>query len=206
MLIWDLLGEGRQPKRYGPGQMIYLQGMMPDCFYYLQQGEVRSFISLDSGEERVLTVHRSGDLMGEASFFDSCPRVSSAMAVEESLVYSVNQRQLDGIFLRHPELAQPMLQYLARTVRILSHHVGNASLPAQQRIARYLLDQPEDGRGLLHCTHEEIGQAVGVSRVTVSRILGQLSQEGILVTGYGWLQVKDSRRLRQMADPSAFGR
>ena len=199
MLIWDLLGEGRQPKRYGPGQMIYLQGMMPDCFYYLQQGEVRSFISLDSGEERVLTIHRSGDLMGEASFFDNCPRVSSAMAVEESLVYSVNQRQLDGIFLRHPELAQPMLQYLARTVRILSHHVGNASLPAQQRVARYLLDQPKDGQGLLHCTHEEIGQAVGVSRVTVSRILGQLSQKGILKTRYGSLSLSDSERFQKIA-------
>ena len=197
MLIWDLLGEGRQPKRYGPGQMIYLQGTMPDCFYYLQQGEVRSFISLDSGEERVLTIHRSGDLMGEASFFDNCPRVSSAMAVEESLVYSVNQ--LDGIFLRHPELAQPMLQYLARTVRILSHHVGNASLPAQQRVARYLLDQPKNGQGLLHCTHEEIGQAVGVSRVTVSRILGQLSQKGILKTRYGSLSLSDSERLQKIA-------
>ena len=199
MPIWDLLGEGRQPKAYTAGQLIYLQGTQPDCFYYLQQGEVRSFLSLDSGEERVLTVHRSGDLMGEASFFDSCPRVSSAMAVEESLVYSVNQRQLDGIFLRHPELAQPMLQYLARTVRILSHHVGNASLPAQQRVARYLLDQPKDGQGLLHCTHEEIGQAVGVSRVTVSRILGQLSQKGILKTRYGSLSLSDSERLQKIA-------
>ena len=199
MPIWDLLGEGRQPKAYTAGQLIYLQGTQPDCFYYLQQGEVRSFISLDSGEERVLTIHRSGDLMGEASFFDNCPRVSSAMAVEESLVYSVNQRQLDGIFLRHPELAQPMLQYLARTVRILSHHVGNASLPAQQRVARYLLDQPKDGQGLLHCTHEEIGQAVGVSRVTVSRILGQLSQKGILKTRYGSLSLSDSERLQKIA-------
>ena len=199
MLIWDLLGEGRQPKRYGPGQMIYLQGMMPDCFYYLQQGEVRSFISLDSGEERVLTIHRSGDLMGEASFFDNCPRVSSAMAVEESLVYSVNQRQLDGIFLRHPELAQPMLQYLARTVNIFTHHVPMGILPAQQRVARYLLDQPKDGQGLLHCTHEEIGQAVGVSRVTVSRILGQLSQKGILKTRYGSLSLSDSERLQKIA-------
>ena len=201
MPIWDLLGESRRPRRYGPGQMIYLQGEMPSCFYYLQQGEARSFISLDSGEERVLAIHRSGDLMGEASFFDNCPRVSSAMTTEECLVFAIDRGQLDKIFLRHPELALPMLQYLARTVRILSRHVGSASLPAQQRIVRYLLDQPTDEQGQLHCTHEEIGQAVGASRVTVSRVLGQLDREGALQTGYGSVLLRNPERLRQMAEP-----
>ena len=204
MPIWDLLGEGRQPKVYTAGQLIYLQGTQPDCFYYLKQGEARSFISLDSGEERVLTVHRTGDLMGEASFFDNCPRVSSAEAQSDCLVYPVNRQQLDAVFQRHPELALPMLQYLSRTVRILSHHVGSASLPAQQRIARYLLDQPMGPDGRLSCTHEEIGQGVGASRVTVSRVLGQLTREGILQTGYGALRILDPRRLRRLAEPLAW--
>lgn len=204
MPIWDLLGEGRRPRRYAPGQLIYLQGEVPVRCYYLRQGVVRSFISLDSGEERLLTMHRSGDLMGEASFFDRCPRVSSAMAVEECQVFSVDRRQLDAIFLKHPQLALPMLQYLARTVRILSHHVGSASLPARQRIARYLMDQPKDPSGMLRCTHEEIGQAVGASRVTVSRVLGQFDREGMLRTGYGALQVRDPERLRTVAQPMAL--
>ena len=201
MPIWDLLGEGRQPRIYAAGQLIYLQGTAPDHFYYLQQGEVRSFLSLDSGEERVLTIHRTGDLMGEASFFDGCPRVSSADAQTECLVYAVNRHQLDAVFQRHPELALPMLQYLARTVRILSQHVGSASLPARQRIARYLLDQPAGFQGQLSCTHEEIGQGVGVSRVTVSRVLGQLAREGILQTGYGGVRVLNATRMRRIAQP-----
>ena len=202
MPIWDLLGEGRTPKRYAAGQMVYLQGEMPECFFYLKSGQVRSFLSLDSGEERVLTIHRAGDLMGEASFFDPCPRVSSAMAVSACEIYSIDRQQLDQSFLKHPELALPMLQYLARTVRLLSHQVGSASLPAQQRIARYLLDQPccSPG-GQLRCTHEEIGQGVGVSRVTVSRVLSRLDGAGILHTGYGTITLRDPERLRRLADP-----
>ena len=109
-----------------------------------------------------------------------------------------------GTSIPVPELALPMLQYLSRTVRILSHHVGSASLPAQQRIARYLLDQPMDPDGRLSCTHEEIGQGVGASRVTVSRVLGQLTREGILQTGYGALRILDPRRLRRLAEPLAW--
>ena len=35
---WDVLAEGRHPRRYRPGQLIYLQGTQPDHFYYLLSG------------------------------------------------------------------------------------------------------------------------------------------------------------------------
>lgn len=197
MAVWDLLAEGRSPRKYRTGQLVYLQGTRPECFYYLISDSVRSFISTSSGEERVLTIHRSGDLMGEASFFDGCPRVTSATAVEDCQILSIDQNQLDNAFQRHPELALPMLQHLARTVRMLSDHVGASSLPAQQRVVRWLLGQPAGESGVLKATHEDIGQAVGLSRVTVSRVLGELASLGLVELGYrsvkilNWAQLED---------------
>ena len=199
MAIWDALAEGRTPRRYRAGQVVYLQGTMPDRFYYLISGAVRSFISTEDGGERVLTVHRSGDLMGEASFFDGCPRVTSAMALEDCLILPIDQGQLDAAFQRHPELALPMLQYLARTVRILSDHVDRSSLPAPRRVARWLLDQPAAGDGVIRCTHESLGQAVGLSRVTVSRVLGQMAAEGIVALRYRTVAVLDREALDGLA-------
>ena len=199
MAAWDLLAEGRSPRKYRAGQLVYLQGTYPDHFYYLVSGSVRSFISSSSGEERVLTVHRAGDLMGEASFFDGCPRVTSAMAVEDCLILTVDRGQLDAAFQRHPELALPMLQYLARTVRMLSDHVGASSLPAQQRVARWLLEQPGGEKTVLKITHEGIGQTVGLSRVTVSRVLGELAALGLVELGYRAVTVLDRDRLETLA-------
>ena len=199
MASWDLLAEGRSPRKYRAGQLIYLQGARPDCFYYLISGSARSFISTGDGEERVLAVHRAGGLMGEASFFDGCPRVTSAMALEDCLILSVNRAQLDTAFQRHPELALPMLQYLARTVRTLSGHVESASLPARQRVARWLLAQPPGEDGSLRATHEAIGQAVGLSRVTVSRALGELSALGLAELGYRSVTVLDRDGLEALA-------
>ena len=199
MADWDRLSEGRSPRKYRAGQMVYLQGTPPDCFYYLASGSVRSFISSPSGEERGLTVHRAGDLMGEASFFDGCPRVTSAMALEDCLILSVNREQLDRAFQRHPELALPMLQHLARTVRTLSGHVESSSLPARQRVARWLLAQPPGEDGSLRATHEGIGQAVGLSRVTVSRVLGELSSLGLVGLGYRSVAVLERTQLEALA-------
>lgn len=199
MAIFDILAQGQSARSYSPGQIIYLQGAYPDQFYYLLSGTVRSFISSPSGEERVLTIHRPGDLMGEASFFDECPRVTSAMAQEECRVVAVDRSRLNGIFAQHPELAMPMLRYLARTVRMLSDHVEASSLPAGQRVARYLLTMPGEPGVQLSCTHEGIGQAVGLSRVTVSRVLGELAAQGLVELGYRSIVLLQREALYQLA-------
>lgn len=200
MSIWAPLAEGTVAKRYRAGQLIYLQGTEATEFYYVVQGRVKSYISSPEGGERMLTVHHSGDLMGEASFFDECPRVSSAVAVEDSEIVTITRPRLNQVFARHPELALPMLQYLARTVRLLSSHVDGLSfLPADRRLARALLDQV-DRNGFVHCTHEELGDAVGVSRVTVSRILAQFVRKGWLETGYRSLALLNREELERFAN------
>ena len=156
MAQWDIFARGQTPKLYTKGQMIYLQGEQPHHFYYLVSGSARSFLSSPEGDERILTIHRSGDLMGEASFFDQYLRVSSAMALEDSLEVFIDQQRLDQIFMDHPQLAQPMLRYLARTIRILSDHVDTASLSAIRRAVRYLLSLPRGKYTTVAGTHESI--------------------------------------------------
>lgn len=194
------LAEGRIPRHYNAGQVIYLQGTSANEFYYLIKGTARSYISSPSGGERILTIHHTGDLMGEASFFDECPRVSSAIAVTECEVVSINRDQLDRVFQIHPNLALPMLQYLARTVRLLSNHVDEATfLPANQRLARYLLSETTDNVPF-PCTHEELGFAIGTSRVTVSRLLSDYARRGLVQTGYRSVTVIDRNGLIKESD------
>ena len=74
--VWAPLAEGQTPLLFSPGQMIYLQDTEADQFYYILKGTVKCFLSAESGEERILTMHQAGDLIGEAAFFDRQPRVS----------------------------------------------------------------------------------------------------------------------------------
>ena len=69
MSLWQPLAQGRRPRTYAPGQMIYLQGAEPTQFYYLLSGTARSFLTSPEGEERVLTLHRGGQPDGGGLFF-----------------------------------------------------------------------------------------------------------------------------------------
>lgn len=198
--IWAPLADGQAAKLYRPGQFIYLQDTPPTEFYYLEKGAARSFISSPEGAERLLTLHHSGDLMGEASFFDQCPRVSSAVAVTECKVISIDSTRLEQVFRIHPELAFPMLRYLARTVRLLSGHVDDITFrPADRRLAGALLRQAGE-YGSLRVTHEELGSAIGASRVTVSRSLAQFVKNGWVKAGYRSVLLLDRAALKRFAE------
>ena len=197
MNSWSPLAERQTPRIFSPGQLIYLQGTEAQEFYYILSGTVRCFISSAEGDERILTLHHSGDLIGEASFFDRQPRVSSAVAVTKCALVGVDRRRLEEVIARHPDLAVSMLEYLAHTGRLLSAHVDGAFLRADQRVARYLLSLSPVS-GVLRCTHEEIGSSVGVSRVTVSRVLGEFERQGLLETGYRTIRILNQPALEEL--------
>lgn len=180
---------------YKKKQMIYLQGQQADYLYCLKEGVVRTAIFSDQGEEKLLTVYRAGSIFGEASFFDEMPRVSSATAQTDCRIVRLSHQTVDRLFLKHPELASAMISYLARTVRLLSGHVDTMSFQkADARLARLLLNHPT-ADSVIHVTHEELAAALGVSRVTVSRILGEFAQEGYLQTGYGTIRLLHPKAL-----------
>lgn len=198
MDIWYPLAEGQPIKVYLPGNLIYLQDTTAEQFYYISSGTVKCFISSGDGDERTLALHRAGALIGEAAFFDKQPRISSAVAVTKCELVCIDRGRLATVFAGHPDLAVSMLEYLARTVRLLSAHVDGAFLSADRRIARHLLSLPAE-ESVVACTHEEIGFSVGVSRVTVSRVLGEFERQGWVKTGYRVVLLLDRAALTDCA-------
>lgn len=188
--IWRPFAEHRASIRCSPGFLIYLQGTEATCFYYLKEGRVKSFIQSENGAERVLHVYEAGSLFGEASFFDELPRVSSAVALTPCQLVPIDRELVAQEIAQDPSLALAMLKYLARTVRLLSGQVDQMAFrPARWRVARCLLSL--SAHDVLACNQDEIASSVSVSRVTVSRILGQLAKEGYVENGYRQIKILD---------------
>ena len=193
--IWEPFARSRPPVRCSPGYLIYLQDTEATCFYYLKSGKVKSFIQSEDGGERVLNLYTAGSLFGEASFFDELPRVSSAVAVVPCEIVPIDRELVAQEFAKNPELALSMVKYLARTVRLLSGQVDQMAFrPARWRVANYLLTLA--GRdGVVSCTQEDVAAAVSVSRVTVSRVLGEFAQRGWVALGYRTIRLKNPKAL-----------
>ena len=196
--IWEAFAKGRPPVRCSPGYLIYLQDTEATCFYFLKSGKVKSFIQSEDGAERVLNLYTAGSLFGEASFFDELPRLSSAVAVVPCEIVPIDRELVAQEFAKNPELALSMVKYLARTVRLLSGQVDQMAFrPARWRVANYLLTLA--GRdGVVSCTQEDVAAAVSVSRVTVSRVLGEFARQGWVELGYRTVSLLSPEKLTEI--------
>ena len=195
---WKVFAETLPEVRCSPGHLIYLQNTEATCFYYLKKGRVKSFIQSDDGAERVLNVYQAGSLFGEASFFDQLPRVSSAVALTPCELVPMDRGVVTQAVARDPELAMSMLQYLARTVRLLSEQLDDMAFrPAQWRLARFLLSRADES-GAVRCTQEEIAASISASRVTVSRQLNSLARGGVLALEYRQIRLLRREELQTL--------
>ena len=139
----------------------------------------------DEGEVRRPTTYGPGSIFGEASFFDGMPRVSTAEAATDCKIVRLSHdkvdelfRELSGAGLCHDYVSGPDGSTAA------SGHVDTMSFQsAQQRLANLLLNHPQGNE--IRVTHEELAAALGLSRVTVSRLLGSFSKQKLVETGYG---------------------
>lgn len=185
-------------KKISKGGIIYHQGDRAECFYYLKKGKVKVVMTSPDGMEKTLSTATSGEILGEAAFFDKMPRISSAVAMTNLEVIPVSEQKLLSLIREHPKLALELLSIQATRIRQLSAQIDSmAFMRADGRIARLLIQSVReiDGKKTVTLTHEEIAGIVGVSRVTVSKILNKFKRQGILKTDYGKIIIQNAEAL-----------
>lgn len=199
--LWDVLGQKASPRQYPENQMIYRQGELADRFYYLKSGKVRIFLSSETGQEKTLTLLEKENIFGEAAFFDGLPRMSSAKTLQKSEIIPVSQPVLLECFREEPMLAFQLLHLFSKTVRMLSNQVDHMTfLQADRRLAKILTEMADaQGSGAVSCSHEDLGNMAGVSRVTASRVLSEFARRGWISTQYRQIQILNLAALSQFA-------
>lgn len=192
----------KNEKSYKKNTLLYLQGEQAEYFYYLKKGSVKIFVNSVDGLQKTISIVNDGSILGEASFFDRMPRISSAQTITPCTIVRITHEQLEKEFVRNPELAMYLLKVQAQSIRMLSMQVsGIIFTKADCRIAKQLLNSRKDINGIptVQLTHEELGNLVGVSRVTVSKILNDFVARNIVRTAYRYVIITDIKKLEEIA-------
>lgn len=197
----DIFVDGIPTRRFEKGEIIYYQGDKPTAFYYLKSGKVKVYMTSADGMEKTLSNSEAGEIIGEASFFDMMPRISCARAMADSELAVINRQTLMKLIQENPQVAMELLNIQATRIRQLTAQIDSMTfLQADGRIARILLQnqQEEKGEKIVSLTHEEIASIIGVTRVTVSKILTDFSKKGYIKTAYRKIIVLDVDSLQKV--------
>ena len=202
---FDMFEAVGQLLHYRAGELIYMQQDSADILYLIRKGRVRVYLSTESGEEVTLEIVEKGRIFGESSFVQDACRPTTVSAVTDTELVACRLSELGPALCGSWELTSALLQKMYDTYDYLSRLVKRAYLyDRRERLAAFLLEQtavdnPDKGivDGALPYTHEDLALVVGLSRVTVTRVLGEFQRQGWVECGYRKIRVRDREGLRQ---------
>src|SRR3954469_9649974 len=198
----ELLAEANLASRrfdVAAGTAIYEPAAPARNLYLIHAGQVRILLNTGSAKERavrLLEILGTGDWFGAPAISGSAAYDTRALAVTNTTVSEIAADRLLAALPQHPAMATSLVRSLAAKLQTAYTEAANLVFDdTNQRLIKTLLQfsrsaaatpqpGPEGTEGVeLRITHQQLAQAIGAARETVSLALTQLRQKNLLRTG-----------------------
>lgn len=201
-------------KEYTKKETLFHQGDPGEEFMILAEGSVKVELMNAEGKELTLTILTPYQFLGELALLDDVPRSATVISMENSTLLSINKRDFARILESYPRMSVPMLRQLTRRVRVLTDDIASmAFLDSYSRVTRKLLtlagemgQATDDGHVLIDraLTHQQLANLVGTTRETVTKILNEMKDNGLLSIRRHRITILDTEELLARADLSGI--
>jgi len=203
----DRFGDIAAAKRkVARGAFLYRPGEAFESLYAVRSGAFKTVGVSHDGEEKVTGFYLAGELLGLDSI--SAGRHGySAVALEDSEVCAIPFAALEKMALSVPMLQHKLFQVLSGDIsRDQGLMLLLGSMTAEQRLAAFLLSIARRyqrlgysaSRYTLRMTREEIGNYLGLTLETVSRLMSRFQKEALIGVQQREIEIKQPARLREM--------
>jgi CRP-like cAMP-binding protein len=198
-----LLAKQATVHRLKRGGIVCRRGEPLECFFGVAYGQVKLVLRAGNGDERVLRIVTAGDTFGEAQVLRARPNPLDAVALSDALVITLPGRPVNTILARDAQFAGRMFTHLAERVHELVAEIETRTLlNARQRIACYLVTLAGGAsRVQLPVTKTLIASQLGVTKETLSRLLREFCDHGLIQVHNRNIVVRDRARLDAVVHP-----
>ncbi len=200
----DLAGVA-SAKTAARGEMLFHEGEKATGFYAVISGRVKIYkVSLD-GKEQILHIFGEGEVFGEVPVFAGGSYPAHAEVLEKGVMLFFSRDAFVELLKEQPTLALNMLSILSLRLRRFTHMVEDLSLKeVPSRLAAHLLYLGERHAGKdafeLEITKSQLAALLGTIPETLSRILGRMTQQGIIQVEGKTIRVLDRESLVSLAE------
>lgn len=188
-------------------QVLFKAGDSLNSIYAIRSGTIKSYTISESGEEQITSFHLPGDLVG----FDAITQMqhpSFAQALETAMVCEIPYDILDDLAGKMPKLRQQILRLMSNEIKSDQEMILLLSkMSAEEKLAAFLhnLSQRYAARGFsarefrLTMTRGDIGNYLGLTIETISRLLGRFQKSGMITVQGKYITINQMDVLADMA-------
>jgi len=187
-----------------PGGVLYEASREAVSLYIVNYGVLKAIVPTSLGRDRIADLYGPGDVLGLAAL-DGGDHAETVTAVHDACLTPIDPQQA----MNDRKLRDYIMQSMARQLRRSREMIDEGELPVGARVTKAFLrlagrfgQDADDTQGIklpLALTHEDLADLTGSSRVTITRILGELRNEGAL-SGTRGVYVADVKGLEKATD------
>ncbi|MFD0694125.1 Crp/Fnr family transcriptional regulator [Paenibacillus sp. GCM10027628] len=176
-------------RSYKGNTVLFSEKEIGSVFYLVYSGSVKIYTTNSTGEEKILSICKSGESFGELSLIDGKPRSASAQTLEESVLITLTAQNFLDLLRAHFDITLGIMQELSNRLRDTNQHVYDLTfLDARTRVIKSLITMANK-HGLRNGTiitiklvlnFDEISQLAGVQKVTLMQVIRDLEEKRIL--------------------------
>jgi len=186
------------------GEVIFSDGDRAAGINIVSAGRVKIFKLSPNGKEQILHIMGPGEPFAEVPVFQGGNYPANAQAIEAGRVLFIPREDLLKAIRKNPALALGMLAVLSRRLREFTATIENLSLRGvPERLSAYLLHLSDFAGGSaefeLDIKKGLIANLLGTTGESLSRVLGKMTQAGMIRVGGKKITILDRAALADVA-------
>jgi CRP-like cAMP-binding protein len=196
-----------RPRSFAPDELLFMQGDLARNLFLIRSGSVKISQLSQNGNEVILWMYGSGNVIGLLPEPASRRHTSSARVMEHCTALAWDYETVQSMVEEYPQIGKNMNQILAGRLGELEERfreVATEKVPKRLALAllrlRNNIGKEVRGGVEVSLSREELALMTGTTMFTISRILSQWSREKFVSSHRQSVLVRDPRRLELVAD------
>ena len=196
------------------GDHLFEAGKPLQALYAVRTGSFKTYTLTEQGEEQITGFHLPGDVIGFDAIGDQ-HHPSYAQALETAMVCEIPFNNLDSLLDQVPKLRQQLMRLMSQDIH------GDQQMmlllnrkTAEEKLAAFItnLAQRFGSRGFsrkefrLTMTRGEIGNYLGLTVETISRLLGRFHKDELIHVDGKLITIANFEELSRIAGMAQIGR
>lgn len=197
-------------KAYRKGTLIFLEGAKGEEVYFIVSGSVM-VSTLNKTKKVVFSILREGELFGEIALIcEKAGRSATAETLTQTRLYALSKNDFRGLVEQERAFVHHLLMNMMDRLTDANQKIYDLTfLSVRARMMKQLLqlherrsaDDPADPDAIVpRLTHQQLADMVGAVRETVSKILQELQDEGLIAIRSRQIRLTDPALLRRKLD------
>ncbi len=183
------------------GDLLFSDGQKATAFFIIVSGSLKIYKLSEEGNEHIIHVQKSGELVAEAAIFDKETYPAFGQALEPTALIRISKENFISLLCRNPGMTMKILAAYSRRMRFLVERLEELSLhDIKSRVATYLLKncQLKTDRYIFQFdfSKKDFAALLGTIPETLSRTLGLFKKQKILIEKGDRIIIQDIEKLK----------